>query len=335
MRSTISLFWKLAYDVFCTDDGSVEMLDFDDIKLAHTRIRPFIHETPILKSESLNNLSGAELFFKCENFQKTGAFKARGATNAVLSLSKDAINSGVATHSSGNHGAALAWAAATSNMRARIIVPENTKQVKKDAIVNYGGEIIECASNLKSREETLQQLVKDTGAYFVPPYDDEQVISGQGTAALEILEQVEDVDIAIIPVGGGGLLAGCLLGFSEDKVTTYGVEPEGADDAYRSLQTGERIPEHNPNTICDGLRTTLGSLNFPIIQNLVKDILLVTDDEVVRAMYLLWTRLKIIIEPSCAVPLAGLLRNKDLFSGKRVAIILSGGNVDLTQLPFH
>ena len=310
------------------------MLDIEDIKCAHTRIRAFVHKTPILKSESLNNLSGAELFFKCENFQKTGAFKARGATNAVLSIPSDKICNGVATHSSGNHGAALAWAANRSNMVAHVVVPKNTKQVKRDAILNYGGEIVECAANLRSREETLSQLVNRTGAHFVPPYDDEVVISGQGTTALEILEQVEDPDIAIIPVGGGGLLSGCLLGFGGSSVATYGVEPEGADDAYRSLQAGERIVDHSPNTICDGLRTTLGRRNFPIIRDFVKDILLVSDKEVVDAMYLLWTRLKIIVEPSCATPLAGLLRNRSLFSGKRVVIVLTGGNVDLNDLPF-
>ena len=310
------------------------MLDNKDIKRARSRIRTFVHKTPILKSEYLNQLAGAELFFKCENLQKTGAFKARGATNAVLSIPSHISCKGVATHSSGNHGAALAWAAKRSNMAASVVVPNNTNQVKRDAILTYGGEIIECAANLKSREETLNELVKHTGAHFVPPYDDEDVISGQGTTALEILEQVEDPDIAIIPVGGGGLLSGCLLGFAGSSVATYGVEPEGADDAYRSLQAGERIVDQNPNTICDGLRTTLGSLNFPIIQDLVKDILLVTDKEVVEAMYLLWTRLKIIVEPSCAAPLAGLLRNRSLFSGKRVVIILTGGNVDLTDLPF-
>ena len=310
------------------------MLDIEDIKCAHSRIRAFVHKTPILESEFLNNLSGAELFFKCENLQKTGAFKARGATNAVLSIPKDKICNGVATHSSGNHGAALAWAANLRNLVAHIVVPMNTNQVKRDAILNYGGKITECNANLRSREETLHQLVKHTGAYFVPPYDDEEVISGQGTTALEILEQVEDADIAIIPVGGGGLLSGCLLGFSGSPVVTYGVEPEGADDAYRSLHSGKRVIDHSPDTICDGLRTTLGRRNFPIIRDFVKDILLVSDKEVVDAMYLLWTRLEIIVEPSCATPLAGLLRNKSLFSGKRVVIVLTGGNVDLTDLPF-
>ncbi|HAK50581.1 MAG TPA: serine dehydratase [Gammaproteobacteria bacterium] len=310
------------------------MVDINDVREARERISPYIHQTPILQSELLNEVAGAELFFKCENFQKVGAFKARGATNAVQLLSSEDLPRGVATHSSGNHGAALAWAASIRNTSACIVVPSNAKQVKKDAIAAYGAEIVECEPTLPARESALHQVVKETGANFVPPYDDERIIAGQGTVALEMLEQMENLDAALIPVGGGGLLAGCLLGFSGSSIETYGIEPEGADDAYRSVASGERIKAHSPDSICDGLLTTLGEGNFPIIRDRIADILLVSDQEVIDAMYLLWTRLKIVVEPSSAITLAGLLGNRDLFAGKRVGLVLTGGNVDLKNLPF-
>ena len=310
------------------------MVDINDVREAQERIAPYIHRTPILQSELLNEVAGAQLFFKCENFQKVGAFKARGATNAVQLLSNEDIPRGVATHSSGNHGAALAWAASVRNTSACIVVPNNAKQVKKDAIAAYGAEIVECEPTLQARESTLQRVVKETGANFVPPYDDERIIAGQGTVALEMVEQTENLDAALIPVGGGGLLAGCLLGFSGSSIAAYGIEPEGADDAYRSVASGERIKAHSPDSICDGLLTTLGERNFPIIRDRIADILLVSDKEVIEAMCLLWTRLKIVVEPSSAITLAGLLRNRELFAGKRVGLVLTGGNVDLKKLPF-
>ena len=314
---------------------ALAMFDINDVREAQRRIAPYVHWTPVLQSKLLNELAGAQLFFKCENFQKAGAFKARGATNAVQLLSPEGLSRGVATHSSGNHGAALAWAASARDATAYIVVPNNAKQVKKDAISAYGAEIIECEPTLQARESRLQQVVKETGANFIPPYDDERVIAGQGTTALEMLDQVESLDTALVPVGGGGLLAGCLLGFSGSNVETYGVEPEGADDAYRSIASRKRIKAHSPETICDGLLTTLGERNFPIIRDRVADILLVSDQEVIQAMYLLWTRLKIVVEPSSAVTLAGLLRHKELFAGKRVSLVLTGGNVDLKYLPFN
>ena len=314
---------------------ALAMVDISDVRAAQGRIAPYVHRTPVLQSKLLNEVAGAQLYFKCENFQKAGAFKARGATNAVELLSSQELSRGVATHSSGNHGAALAWAASVRGVSAYIVVPNNAKKVKKDAISAYGAEIIECEPTLQARESTLQQVVKETGAEFVPPYDDERIIAGQGTTALEMLDQLESLDAALVPVGGGGLLAGCLLGFSGSNIETYGVEPEGADDAYRSVESGERIKAHSPESICDGLLTTLGECNFPIIRDLVADILLVSDEEIIEAMYLLWTRLKIVVESSSAVTLAGLLRHKELFAGKQVGLVLTGGNVDLRRLPFN
>jgi len=305
-----------------------------DVAAAQQRITPYIHRTPVLQSTLLNELVDAALFFKCENLQKVGAFKARGACNAVLSLSDEDAAKGVATHSSGNHGAALAWAAAIRGISASIVVPANAKQIKKDAIRSYGGQIVECEPTLAAREAMLAEIVAASGANYIPPYDDERIISGQGTVALEIRDQVENLDAVITPVGGGGLLAGCLAGLKNSGVEVFGAEPEGADDAYRSLRGGTRITSHSPNTLCDGLLTTLGELNFEIISDRVSDILLVSDDEVVQAMTLIWTRLKIIVEPSSAITLAALIRNKSQFRGKRIALVLSGGNVDLAALPF-
>ena len=305
-----------------------------DVAAAHKRIAPYIHRTPVLQSTLLNDLVDAELFFKCENLQKVGAFKARGACNAVLSLTDENATKGVATHSSGNHGAALAWAAAIRDIPATIVVPNNAKQIKKDAILSYGGQIVECEPTLAAREATLADVVAVSGANFIPPYDDDRIISGQGTAALEIVDQVEDLNAAITPVGGGGLLAGCLLGFKDSGIAVFGAEPEGADDAYRSLKQGARIASHSPNTLCDGLLTTLGEKNFDIIRDRVTDILLVSDDEVVEAMTLIWTRLKLVVEPSSAIVLAAVIRNKAQFKGQRIVLVLSGGNVDLTALPF-
>ena len=305
-----------------------------DVAAAQQRIAPYIHRTPLLQSALLNDLADAELFFKCENLQKVGAFKARGACNAVLSLSDEDATKGVATHSSGNHGAALAWAAAIRDIPATIVVPRNAKQIKKDAISSYGGRIVECEPTLSARESTLAEIVTESGANFIPPYDDDRIISGQGTVALEIVDQVQNLDVAITPVGGGGLLAGCLLGFKDTGTAVFGAEPEGADDAYRSLKQGTRIASHSPTTFCDGLLTTLGEKNFDIIRDRVTDVLLVSDEAVVEAMALIWTRLKLVVEPSAAIVLAAIFRHKAQFRGRRIALVLSGGNVDLKGLPF-
>ncbi len=305
-----------------------------DVRAAATRIEGLVHRTPVLTSERLNQLSGAELYFKCENLQKAGAFKARGAVNAVFLLDDEQLQKGVATHSSGNHGAALARAAQLKGIPAFIVVPGDAKQVKIDAIKSYGGEVITCEPTLEAREETLEKVVKDKGATFIHPYDDDRIIAGQGTTALELIEQAPNLEAMVTPVGGGGLLAGCSLIAKEAGIDVYAAEPEGADDAYRSFTTGELVTSHVPDTICDGLLTTVGVRNFEIIQDIVKDVFLASDDEVVKAMKLLWTRMKIVVEPSSAVTLAVVLRNPGVFAGKRVGLVLTGGNVDLENLPF-
>lgn len=308
----------------------------NDIRFAAVRIKSFIHHTPILTSSAINEIAGCEIYFKCENFQKVGAFKARGAANAVMKLSEEQKRKGVATHSSGNHAAALARAASVAGIPAYIVMPSNAPEIKKKAVKGYGGEIIECEPNLKARETNLDEVVKRTGATFIPPYDFIDVIEGQATCALEFLEDQDDLDILMAPVGGGGLLGGTALfaHYWDADIEVLGAEPTGADDAYRSFKAGRLIPQTKPNTIADGLLTSLGELNFKLIQKYVSDILLATDPQIIEAMRLIYERMKIIIEPSCAVPLAALLANKKHFSGKKVGIILSGGNVDLGKLPF-
>jgi threonine dehydratase len=312
------------------------MLSFEDIKSAAGRIAPLIHRTPVLSSESINKISGAQLFFKCENFQKAGAFKMRGAANAVLSLNTEERQRGVATHSSGNHGQALAKAAQSVGSRAYIVMPETAPVVKKKAVAGYGAEIIMCKPTLQAREDTLAEVVDRTGAEFIHPYNDDRVICGQGTAALELIEDTDSLDIIMAPVGGGGLLSGTAITTQAllPNALVIAGEPKGADDAWRSLQAGRIIPSELPNTIADGLLTSLGSKTFPIIQELVSEIITVSDAEIIAAMRLVWERMKIIIEPSCAVPLAAVLQQKDKFAGKRIGIILTGGNVDLEKLPF-
>ncbi|RXQ95907.1 pyridoxal-phosphate dependent enzyme [Ancylomarina salipaludis] len=302
----------------------------------HNRIKPYIHRTPILSSNLINEIAGAQLYFKCENFQKMGAFKMRGALNAVLQLSDEQKKCGVATHSSGNFAQALALAAKMQNIKAYIVMPENAPEVKKKAVKGYGGKIIECEANLEARETTLNKVVEETGATFLHPYNDYQVIQGQGTAAMELIEDYADLDFIIAPVGGGGLLAGTALAarhFSP-KTKVIAGEPLGADDAWQSLEKGELIPQTNPKTIADGLLTSLGDKTFPLIQELVEKIIRVEEDEIVSAMRLIWERMKIIVEPSSAVALAAVLKEKDKFKGKKIGIILSGGNVDLGNLPF-
>jgi threonine dehydratase len=307
-----------------------------DIRAAHARIQSFIHRTPILTSTAINEIAGCELFFKCENFQKVGAFKARGAANAVMKLTPQERAKGVATHSSGNHAAALARAASVAGIPSYIVMPSNAPEIKKKAVKGYGGEIIECEPNLKARETTLEAVVARTGATFIPPYDYLDVIEGQATCALELMEDQPDLDIIMTPVGGGGLLGGTALTahYLNPNVEVIAGEPAGADDAFQSFHAGKIIPQTGPNTIADGLLTSLGKLNFELIQNYVDDILLATDPQIIEAMRLIYERMKIVIEPSCAVPLAALLANKGRFEGKKVGIILSGGNVDLAKLPF-
>lgn len=300
----------------------------------HQRISPFIHRTPVLTSAAIDAISGATVFFKCENFQKMGAFKMRGGANAILQLTDEQRAKGVATHSSGNFAQAVALAAQKMGIPAYIVMPSSAPEVKKNAVKGYGGEVIECVPTLAARETTLAAVVARTGATPLHPYNHEDVILGQGTAALELLEDVPNLDYLLAPVGGGGLIAGTALAahFFSEKTIVIGGEPMGADDAWQSLRAGKIIPQSGPDTIADGLLTSLGDQTFPIIQKYVERIIRVTDEEIVTALRLVLERMKIVIEPSCAVPLAAVLQAPETFSGKRVGIILSGGNVDLKRL---
>ena len=304
-----------------------------DIEQAHTRIAPFIHRTPLLTNHTLDIKSGVSVFLKCENLQKVGAFKARGAMNAVLSLSDAEKQKGVATHSSGNHGQALAWAAKQMGIPAYIVMPSNSPQVKKAAVLGYGAEVIECEPTLQARESTLEKVLERTGAHMVHPYNDYRVIAGQATCAKEILEQQPDIDAIFCPVGGGGLLSGTSLSAHYfGNVPVYGCEPEMADDAKRGFDAGHIIPSTNPQTIADGLKTSLGDKTFPIIREQVTDIFTVTEEEIIAAMRLLWERAKLVVEPSGAVGLAALIKHRNDYQRKKVAVILTGGNVDLGEV---
>lgn len=307
-----------------------------DVELAASRIKPYVHQTPVLTSQRLDEHCGAELFFKCENLQKVGAFKARGASNAVLSLSEQDAVHGVATHSSGNHGAALAMAAQRRGIPAHIVVPANAPEVKLAAIASYNAHIIECGPTLQDRETTLAWVVAQTGAHVVPPYDDARVIAGQGTVALELLAQAPNLDAVVVPVSGGGLLAGvatAVKGLSA-HIEVIAAEPTGADDAFQSFKLGKRLPQPNPQTIADGLRTSLGVLNFAIMREHVDAVVTVPDEITVEAMRLQWTRLKTLVEPSGAVSFGALLAHAKRFRGRRVGVVISGGNVDLDRLPW-
>lgn len=306
---------------------------FEDVLAAAARIEGLVHRTPVLSCRTLDALCGARLFFKCECFQKVGAFKARGAANAVLSLSDEHATHGVATHSSGNHGAALAWAAGQRGLPACVVMPRTSKAVKKAAVAGYGARIVECEPTLAAREAALAEVVAATGATFIHPYNDPRVIAGQGTAALELLDQVEGLDAVLAPVGGGGLLSGTALAAS-GRAAVWGTEPAAADDAYRSLHEGRIVPSLDPRTIADGLRTSLGTRTFALIRRHVSGIVTVSEAAIVQAMRLVWERMKVIIEPSSAVPLAVLLEGALDLSGQRVGIIVSGGNVDLEELPW-
>lgn len=312
-------------------------LSFQDIQQAAKRIEPYIHHTPVLTNESLNTQVGAQVFLKCENLQKIGAFKFRGATNAVYSLTDEEAKHGVCAHSSGNHAQAVALAARMRGIPAYIVIPNNAPSVKKNAVAGYGGQITFCEPTLEARETTLDRIRRDTGATMVHPFNDERVIAGQGTAALELLEEVPDLDVIITPVGGGGLISGTSIAALAIKkgIRVIGGEPEMADDAFRSLQTGSIQPSINPKSIADGLLSSLGSITFPIIQKNVEQIVTISEAGMVTAMKFIWERAKIIIEPSSAVPLAVLWERKIDLSGLKVGVILSGGNVDLEKLPWQ
>ena len=303
------------------------------IEAAANRITPYIHNTPIMTCKSINALYGLDLYFKCENFQKIGAFKIRGGMNASLQLTKEQMEKGVATHSSGNHSQALAFASKMLGIKAYIVMPESSPQVKVNAVRGYGAEVTICASNQAARESTLQSILDQTGATFIHPYDNDEVITGQATCVKEIIEATPDVDIVVTPVGGGGLLSGTCLGahYFKPGLKVYAGEPEGAADAVLSIQSGKVEKAPFVNTIADGLLTTLSERTLEIIQAHVADILLVSEDEIKAALRLVYERMKIIIEPSCAVPLAAVLKNAHLFKGKKVGIILTGGNVDLSK----
>ena len=312
-------------------------LNLDDIREASERIRPYAHRTPVLTNESLNKLLNAQVYLKCENLQKVGAFKFRGACNAVFLLSDKEAARGVSTHSSGNHAQALALAARLRGIPAYIVMPKNAPKVKREAVAEYGGRITYCEPTLESRESTLARIAQETGSTIIHPYDNESVIAGQGTAALELLEDRPDLDVIIAPVGGGGLISGTAIAAKglNERIRVIAGEPEMADDAFRSIQAGEIIPAMNPKTIADGLLTSLGKINFPIIQQRVEQIVTVSEAAITESMKFIWERTKLVVEPSAAVAVAVLMEKKVNVSGSKTGIILSGGNVDLEKLPWQ
>jgi len=318
------------------DDSQMYIPIIDDVWAAEERIRPYIHRTPVLTSRMLNEASGAELFFKCENLQKAGAFKARGASNAVFGLTGDEAAKGVATHSSGNHGTCLSYAAGRRGIPCTVVMPRTAPQAKKDAVKGYGGRVVECEPSTSSREAVFAEVVAETGAEFVHPYNDPRVIAGQATCSLELNEQVEDLDAVIAPIGGGGMVSGTCLTLSNlaPGVQIYAAEPEQADDAYRSFKAGHIIADDAPVTVADGLKVPLKELTWHFVSTHVTDILTASETEIVDAMKLIWKRMKIVMEPSSAVPLACILKNPEIFAGKRVGVIITGGNVDLDKLPW-
>ncbi len=315
---------------------AMQIPTYDDVVAAHERIRPYIHRTPVLTSSYFNELTGAELFFKCENFQKAGAFKVRGASNAVFGLSDEMAKKGVATHSSGNHALSLSYAAGRRGIPCHVVMPRTAPQAKKDAVRGYGGIITECEPSTTSREAVFAEVQAATGAEFVHPYNDPRVIAGQGTCSRELMEQVEGLDAVIAPIGGGGMVSGtCLtLSATAPDVEIYAAEPEQADDAYRSFKAGHIIADDAPVTVADGLKVPLKDLTWHFVSNHVTDILTASEQEIIDAMKLTWQRMKIVIEASCAVPLATILKNPETFRGKRVGVIITGGNVDLDTLPW-
>ncbi|MEM8795915.1 MAG: beta-hydroxyaspartate dehydratase BhcB [Pseudomonadota bacterium] len=309
---------------------------YDDVVAAHDRIRPYIHRTPVLTSEYMDELTGAKLHFKCENFQKAGAFKVRGACNAVFGLTEEQAKLGVATHSSGNHALSLSYAAGRRGIPCTVVMPHTAPEAKKAAVRGYGGKIVECEPSTSSREATFAEVVAETGAEFIHPYNDPRVIAGQGTCAKEMVEDLGDLDAVIAPIGGGGMVSGSCLTLSNIAPETkiYAAEPKNADDAYRSFKAGHIIADDAPQTIADGLKVPLKELTWHFVSNHVTGILTATEEEIIDAMYITWQRMKIVMEPSCAVPLATIIKNKDVFAGKRVGVVITGGNVDLKKLPW-
>ena len=313
---------------------------FQDMLAAHERVKPYIHRTPVLTSTYVNTLAGCEIFFKCENFQKAGAFKVRGASNAVFGLSDAEAENGVCTHSSGNHALSLSYAAGRRGIPCNVVMPRTAPEAKKAAVRGYGGTITECEPSTSSREEVFAQVQARTGGNFVHPYNDPRVIAGQGTCSREFLDQMDDfggkLDMIVAPIGGGGMISGTCLTLSHlaPEVQVIAAEPEQADDAYRSFKAGHIIADDAPDTVADGLKVPLKDLTWHFVKNHVSDILTASDPEIVEAMKLIWQRMKIVVEPSSAVPLATILKTPDVFAGKRVGVILTGGNVDLAKLPW-
>ncbi len=317
-------------------DKDMIIPSFDDVTEARVRIAPHIHRTPVLTSTYFNRLAGAELFFKCENFQKAGVFKARGASNAVFGLSAAQAARGVATHSSGNHGSSLSYAAGRRGISATVVMPRTAPDAKKDAVRGYGATVVECEPSTSSREAVFAEVVAQTGADFVHPFNDPRVIAGQATCSLELHEEVGPLDAVIAPIGGGGMVSGTCLTLSNISPDTkiYAAEPKNADDACRSLKAGYIIADDAPDTVADGLKVPLKELTWHFVSNFVTDILLASEQEIIDAMYLIWQRMKIVVEPSSAVALAAILNNREQFAGKRVGVILTGGNLDLKKLPW-
>jgi len=312
------------------------VITFKKIVSSHNRIKNFIHRTPVLTNYGLDKLTGSQLFCKCENFQKIGAFKIRGATNAVEQLSSEELDKGVATASSGNHGAALSKAASLRGAKVTVVMPDNSSSKKVQNVQRNGGQIIWCKPQQESREHVLNNFVEETGAIVIHPYNDERIIAGQGTVALELLEDQPDLDVIITPLSGGGLLSGTLYAAKNinPQIKVYGAEPEEADDTYRSLKAGKRLANDTTNTICDGLRAQIGLINFPIIQELVDGIITLKEQAIIDSMRIIWERMKIIVEPSSAIVLAAVIKKQDMFHNKKVGLIFSGGNVDLDDLPW-
>jgi threonine dehydratase len=309
---------------------------FDDVIAAHDRIRPYIHRTPVLTSSYFNELTGAELFFKCENFQKAGAFKVRGACNSVFGLSDEQARLGVCTHSSGNHALSLSYAAGRRGIPCNVVMPRTAPQAKKDAVRGYGGVITECEPSTSSREEVFAQVQAATGGEFVHPYNDPRVVAGQATCSREMLEQVDGMDAIIAPIGGGGMISGTCLTMSAigSGIDVYAAEPKNADDAFRSFKAGHIIADDAPETVADGLKVPLKDLTWHFVSRQVRDVFTATEEQIIEAMKMTWKRMKIVMEPSCAVPLATILANPEVFRGRRVGVVITGGNVDLDTLPW-
>jgi threonine dehydratase len=318
------------------NNNNLAIPTYDDVLAAKERIAPYVHRTPVMTSSYLNNLTGAELFFKCENFQKAGAFKVRGASNAVFGLSEEKAKKGVATHSSGNHALSLSYAAGCRGIPVTVVMPRTAPQAKKDAVIGYGGVIVECEPSTSSREAVFAEVVAESGAEFVHPYNDPRVIAGQATCSLELNEQVKNLDAVVAPIGGGGMISGTCLALSNvaPLIKIYAAEPVNADDAARSFKAGYIIADDAPSTVADGLKVPLKELTWHFVRHHVTDILTATEQEIIDAMKLIWQRMKIVVEPSSAVTLATILKNRELFKGKRVGIIITGGNVDLNLLPW-